>query len=101
MTGCAVQVFEAATGTRLLSSMEVSEARKAAEKSAEAAEAELVRLRAEIERLGRTRAIISRCESAAAVELGQAAGIHLFEGLRIDRMLAAGRAVLPVDVVVC
>ncbi|MFL6236651.1 MAG: Uma2 family endonuclease [Thermoanaerobaculia bacterium] len=65
--GCAVQVFEAATGTPLLSSVEESEARKAAERRAEAerrraeaasqraeaAEAELARLRAEIERLGR------------------------------------------------
>jgi Uma2 family endonuclease len=67
VSGCAVQVFEAATGTPLLSAMEESEARKAAEKRAaaewrraerlrqraEAAEAELARLRAEIERLKR------------------------------------------------
>jgi Uma2 family endonuclease len=67
VNGCAVQVFEAATGTPLLSSAEESEARKAAEKRAaaewrraeaekqraEAAEADLARLRAEIERLRR------------------------------------------------
>jgi len=67
VSGCAVQVFEAATGTPLLSALEESEARKAAEKRAaaewrraeaerrraDAAEAEIARLRAEIERLRR------------------------------------------------
>jgi Uma2 family endonuclease len=49
--GTTLHVFDAATGERLLTSREAREAQAAAEQRAERAEAELARLRAEVERL--------------------------------------------------
>jgi hypothetical protein len=46
-----VEIFDARTGERLLSSREVEAARKAERAARKAAEAKLERLRAEIERL--------------------------------------------------
>lgn len=48
--GQTLEVIDAATGERLLTSLEAKEARRAAEERAEAAEAEIARLRAELER---------------------------------------------------
>ena len=48
--GQTLRVIDAATGERLLASLEEKEGRRAAEERAEAAEAELARLRAELER---------------------------------------------------
>ena len=52
--GRTLQVIDAATGKRLLTSLERKEAQEVAEKRAEAAEAELARLRAELERARRS-----------------------------------------------
>jgi hypothetical protein len=48
-------------------------------------------LRADVERLGKTRAILCHCDTEEAIEFGQAVGIHLFQGRQIDKMLAAAR----------
>lgn len=49
-----LQVIDAATGERLLTSLDAKKARRAAEERAEAAEAEVARLRAELERARRS-----------------------------------------------
>jgi hypothetical protein len=48
-------------------------------------------LRADIERLGRARAILCHCDAEEAIEFGEAVGINLFQGRQIDKMLAAKR----------
>jgi hypothetical protein len=48
-------------------------------------------LRADIERLGRARAILCHCDTEEAIEFGEAVGINLFQGRQVDKMLAATR----------
>jgi hypothetical protein len=59
-------------------------------------------VRAAIERVGKSRVIIARCDTADAVRFGHECGVQLFQGRHIDRMLAAtgntairGRLVSP------
>ncbi|MGQ0662493.1 MAG: hypothetical protein ACT4P2_02695 [Pseudomonadota bacterium] len=46
-------------------------------------------LTATVERIGRARAILSRCESETALQFGRAAGFAVFQGWHIDALLAA------------
>jgi hypothetical protein len=43
-----------------------------------------------VERFGRDRTILCRCDDEAAVRFGQDLGIAMFQGRGVDRMLAAG-----------
>ena len=43
-----------------------------------------------VERTGRSRIILARCDSEEAVEFGQSIGIRLFQGRHIDRLLSLG-----------
>ena len=45
-------------------------------------------VRAAIERVGKARIIIARCDNADAVRFGLETGVHLFQGRHIDRLLA-------------
>jgi hypothetical protein len=45
-----------------------------------------------VERTGRSRIILARCDSADAVAFGQSVGLRLFQGRHIDRLLSAGGA---------
>jgi hypothetical protein len=47
-------------------------------------------VRAGIDRVGKARMIIARCDTADAVRFGHESGVHLFQGRHIDRLLAAG-----------
>lgn len=47
-------------------------------------------VKAAIERVGKSRVIIARCENADAVRFGHESGVHLFQGRHIDRLLSAG-----------
>ncbi|HEY1506163.1 MAG TPA: hypothetical protein VGF92_17790 [Stellaceae bacterium] len=49
-------------------------------------------VKAAIERAGKSRVIIARCDNADAVRFGHESGVHLFQGRHIDRMLSAGSA---------
>jgi EAL domain-containing protein (putative c-di-GMP-specific phosphodiesterase class I) len=62
-------------------------------------------VRAAIERAGKSRIIIARCDNEEAVRFGQECGVHLFQGRYIDRILAAtgntavrGRLAAPAQV---
>jgi hypothetical protein len=46
-------------------------------------------VRAAIERVGKSRVIIARCDNADAVRFGHECGVQLFQGRHIDRLLAA------------
>ncbi len=46
-------------------------------------------VKAAIERVGKSRVIIARCDNADAVRFGHESGVHLFQGRHIDRLLAA------------
>lgn len=46
-------------------------------------------VRAAIERVGKSRVIIARCDTADAVRFGHECGVQLFQGRHIDRMLTA------------
>lgn len=53
-------------------------------------------LYAAIERIGKPRIILARCDSPEAVRFGQACGLRLFQGRHIDRLLAtAGNLLMP------
>jgi EAL domain-containing protein (putative c-di-GMP-specific phosphodiesterase class I) len=43
---------------------------------------------AALERIGRTRVILARCDTSEAVAFGQAQGIRLFQGRYVDRLLS-------------
>jgi EAL domain-containing protein (putative c-di-GMP-specific phosphodiesterase class I) len=45
-----------------------------------------------VERTGRSRIILARCDSEDAVTFGQSMGIRLFQGRYIDRMLSTGNS---------
>ena len=45
-----------------------------------------------IDRAGRSRIILARCDSEDAVAFGRAAGLRLFQGRHIDRLLSAAAA---------
>jgi len=45
--------------------------------------------RQSIERVGKARTILARCESESAIHLGQSLGVTLFQGRHIDRLLAS------------
>lgn len=47
-------------------------------------------LRAALERAGKTRVILARCDSEEAVQFGLSVGLRLFQGRHIDRLLNAG-----------
>jgi EAL domain-containing protein (putative c-di-GMP-specific phosphodiesterase class I) len=47
-------------------------------------------VKAAIERVGKSRVVIARCENADAVRFGHESGVHLFQGRHIDRLLSAG-----------
>ena len=47
-------------------------------------------VKAAIERAGKARVIIARCDNADAVRFGHESGVHLFQGRHIDRLLSAG-----------
>lgn len=49
-------------------------------------------VKAAIERVGKSRVIIARCENADAVRFGHESGVHLFQGRHIDRLLSAGNS---------
>jgi hypothetical protein len=53
------------------------------------------RLRAEIDRIGKARFVMIRCDSEAAIEFGRGLGILLFQGRHVDKLLAAPRAAAP------
>ncbi len=62
-------------------------------------------VRAAIERVGRSRVIIARCDDADAVRFGHDCGVQLFQGRHIDKLLAAsgnttfkGRLAAPAQV---
>jgi EAL domain-containing protein (putative c-di-GMP-specific phosphodiesterase class I) len=44
-------------------------------------------LRAALERAGKTRVILARCDSEEAVQFGQSIGLRLFQGRHVDRLL--------------
>jgi len=46
-------------------------------------------LREAVDRAGRSRIILARCDSEDAVTFGQAVGLRLFQGRHIDRLLSA------------
>ncbi|HVA13063.1 MAG TPA: hypothetical protein VNF99_07430 [Stellaceae bacterium] len=46
-------------------------------------------VRAAIERVGKSRVVIARCDNADAVRFGHDCGVQLFQGRHIDRLLAA------------
>jgi hypothetical protein len=48
-----------------------------------------VEVKAAIERVGKSRVIIARCDNADAVRFGHESGVHLFQGRHIDRLLSA------------
>jgi EAL domain-containing protein (putative c-di-GMP-specific phosphodiesterase class I) len=45
--------------------------------------------RQSIERVGKARTILARCESESAIQFGQSLGVMLFQGRHIDRLLAS------------
>ncbi len=49
-------------------------------------------VKAAIDRVGKSRIIIARCDNADAVRFGHESGVHLFQGRHIDRLLSAGTA---------
>jgi hypothetical protein len=52
-------------------------------------------LRDAVAALGRTRSILCHCDTAQAIEVGQACGINLFQGRHVDRLLAAASRSAP------
>lgn len=52
-------------------------------------------VKAAIERVGRARVIIARCDNADAVRFGHESGVHLFQGRHIDRLLSASNPATP------
>jgi hypothetical protein len=55
-------------------------------------------LRAALEQPGKSRIILARCDNEDAVEFGLAAGLRLFQGRHVDRLLAiAGGATAPIS----
>ncbi len=60
-------------------------------------------LRAAMDRIGKTRIILARCDSAEAIRFGHECGLRLFQGRHLDRLLAGsgnmavkGRLAAPV-----
>jgi hypothetical protein len=49
-------------------------------------------VKAAIERAGKSRVIMARCDNADAIRFGHESGVHLFQGRHIDRLLSAGIA---------
>ena len=45
---------------------------------------------AAIERIGKGRVILARCDNESAVTFGQSVGIKLFQGRHIEKLLSAG-----------
>ncbi len=50
---------------------------------------------AHIEELGKSRIILSRCDTPAAIRLGQSLGITMFQGRYIDSLLQSQRSYIP------
>ncbi len=50
---------------------------------------------AHIENMGKSRIILTRCETPAAIRLGQALGITMFQGRYIDSLLQSQRNYIP------
>ncbi len=48
--------------------------------------------RAAVERIGKSRVILARCDSEAAVAFGRASGLRFFQGRHIDRLLSLTNA---------
>jgi hypothetical protein len=48
-----------------------------------------------VQRNGEARVILCRCDSDAAIRVGQAAGVSLFQGRHVDALLAAKSAIAP------
>jgi EAL domain-containing protein (putative c-di-GMP-specific phosphodiesterase class I) len=53
-------------------------------------------IRDQINELGRSRIILSRCDTPSAVRVGQALGVSLYQGRHIDSMLSSARKDVPI-----
>ena len=53
----------------------------------------LAELKQHVDRCGRARIILCRCDSDEAVRFGQSLGLTMFQGRHVDKMLAEGRRI--------